>query len=46
MKGVLNPYIVINDHGYDGNHINGIIDVTYRVIVVSHSYNGPYRLDG
>ena len=23
---VFNPYIVINDHGNDGNHINGIID--------------------
>ena len=23
--GVFNPYIVIDEHGYDGNHINGII---------------------
>ena len=24
---VFNPYIVIDDQGYDGNHINGIIDL-------------------
>ena len=26
--GVFNPYMVIDDHGYDGNHINGFIDLT------------------
>ena len=26
--GVFNPYIAIDDHGYDGNHINGMIDLT------------------
>ena len=25
---VFNPYIVINEHGYDGNCIYGIIDLT------------------
>ena len=24
----INPYIVIDDHGYDGKHMNGIIDLT------------------
>ena len=32
--GVFNPYIVIDDHGYDGNHINGIIDLTENGIGV------------
>ena len=27
-----NPYIVIDDHSYDGYHINGIIDLTDRKI--------------
>ena len=27
---VLIPYIVIDDHSYDGNHINDIIDLTYK----------------
>ena len=35
---VFNPYIVIDDHDYDSNHINGTIDVTegssYDVAVV------------
>ena len=26
--GVFDPYIVIDDHSYDGNHWNGIIDLT------------------
>ena len=26
--GVLNPYIVIDDHSYDGNHLNAILDLT------------------
>ena len=26
-NGLFNQYIMIND-GYDGNHINGIIDIT------------------
>ena len=25
--GVLNPYIMADDHGYDGNYINWIIDL-------------------
>ena len=33
LYGVSNPYMVIDDHGYDGNQINGIIDLTD---------NGPY----
>ena len=32
--GVFNPYFVIDDHGYDGNHINGIIDLTDKGIGV------------
>ena len=31
-NGVFNPNIVIDDHGYDGNHINGIIDLTDKWI--------------
>ena len=31
--GVFNPYIVIDDPGYD-NHINGIIDLTDKWIGV------------
>ena len=27
---VFNSYIMIDDHGYDGYHINGIIDLTER----------------
>ena len=34
----LNPYIVIDDHSFDGNHINGIIDVTDKGIGVIHSF--------
>ena len=34
----LNPYIVMNDHSYDGNHINGIIDLTYKEIGVGQSF--------
>ena len=30
-------YIVIDDHSYDGNHINGIIDITDRGIGVRQS---------
>ena len=30
-------YIVMDDHGYDSNHINGIIDITDNGIGVSHS---------
>ena len=45
--GIFNPYIVIDDHSYDGNHINGIIDLTDNGMALdSHSYNGPYGLDG
>ena len=32
--GVLNPYIVIDDHSYDGNHVNGIIDLSGKEIGV------------
>ena len=28
--GVFNPYNVIDYHGFGGNHINGIIDLTDR----------------
>ena len=35
---VFNPYIVIDDHGYDGNHINGIIDLTDKGIGVRHYF--------
>ena len=41
---IFNPYIVIDDQGYDGNHINGIIDLTDEGIGVC--YNGPYGLSG
>ena len=33
-----NPYIVIDDHGFDGNHINGIIDLTDKGIGVRQSF--------
>ena len=36
--GVFNPYIVIDDHGFDGNHINGIIDLTDKGIGVRQSF--------
>ena len=29
---------MINDHGYDGNHINGIIDLTDKGIGVTQSF--------
>ena len=32
--GVFNPYIVIGDHGYDSNHVNGIRDLTDKWIGV------------
>ena len=36
-----------DDHGYDGNHINGIIDLNDKGKGVdSNSYNGPYGLGG
>ena len=31
--GVFNSYIVIDDHCYDGNHINGIIDLADKWIM-------------
>ena len=37
-KVVFNPYIMIGDHGYDGNHINGIIDLTNKGIGVRQSF--------
>ena len=33
-----NPYIVIDDQGYDGNHINGIKDPTDKGIGVRQSF--------
>ena len=42
-SGVFNPYIVIDDHSCDGNHLHGIIDLTDKWNVLdSHSYNGPF----
>ena len=39
--------ILKNDHGYDVNHLNGIIDLTDKgQVLYSPSYNGPYGLDG
>ena len=35
--GVFNPYIVIDDHSYDGYHLNGIIDLTDKGIGVRQS---------
>ena len=35
---VFNPYIKIDDHSYDGNHINDIIDQTDKGIVVTQSF--------
>ena len=32
--GIFNPYIMIDDHGCDGNHINGIIELTDKGIGV------------
>ena len=29
---------MINDHGYDGNHVNGIIDLNDKVICVGQSF--------
>ena len=31
-------YMVIDDHGYDGKHINGIIDLTDNGIGVRQSF--------
>ena len=36
--GVFNPYIVTDDHGCDGNHINGIIDLTDKGIGIRQSF--------
>ena len=36
--GVFNPYIGIDDHGYDGNHKNGIIDLTDKEIGERQSF--------
>ena len=33
-----NPLIMINDHGNDGNHKNGIRDLTDKGIVVSQLF--------
>ena len=36
--GVFNPYIMIDDHNYDGSYINGIIDLTDKGIGVRQSF--------
>ena len=36
--GIFNQYIVIDDHDYDGNYINGIIDLTENWIGVRQSF--------
>ena len=36
--GVFNPYIVIDDQGNDGNHINGIMDLTEKGTSVRQSF--------
>ena len=36
--GIFNPNIVIDDHGYYGNHKNGIIDKTDKWIGVRQSF--------
>ena len=44
---VFNLCIVIDNNSYYGNYINGIIDLIDKGKVLdSHSYNGPYGLDG
>ena len=35
---VFNPYIVIDDHYYDGNHIIGIIDLTVKGMGVRQQF--------
>ena len=32
--GVFNPYIMVDDHSYESNHIKGIIDLTDKGIGV------------
>ena len=44
MIWCFNLPIMIDDHGYDGNHVNGIIDLTEKGLGVC--YFGPYGLDG
>ena len=37
---------MIDDHGYEGNHINGFIDLTDKGIYVRQSFlYGPYGRD-
>ena len=36
--GIFNPYIVVDDPGYDGNLINDIIDLTDKEIGVRQSF--------
>ena len=38
LYGVFNPYIMIDDHRYDGNHINGILDLADKGIGVRQSF--------
>ena len=35
-----NPYIAIDDHGYDGNHMNGTKDRTDKWIGVGQTIMG------
>ena len=34
----INQYMMIDNHGYDGNHINGIIDLNFKGIGVRQSF--------
>ena len=46
-NGVFNPYIVIDDHDYNSDHINDIIDLTEMGIGVRQLFlTRPYRLEG
>ena len=38
MIWLFNPKIVIDDHSYDGNHLNGIIDITDKGIGNNKSF--------
>ena len=38
LFGVFYPYILIDDHSNDGNHINGIIDLTDKGKGVKQSF--------
>ena len=38
LRPIFNPYIVIDDRGFDGKHINGIIDLNNKYIGVRQSF--------